>query len=58
MGGEETWGVGVYAIHKALEQVPNADATKRLALVDVDWSRLRAVDLYAALNSFVPKGGR
>ena len=30
--------------------------TNRLALVNCDWSELRAVDIFATLQSFVPKG--
>jgi hypothetical protein len=28
-----------------------------LALVDLDWDKLRAVDIVAALRSFLPAGG-
>jgi hypothetical protein len=33
------------------------DATPRLAAVDLDWDHLRAVDVLAALRSFLPQGG-
>jgi hypothetical protein len=40
------------------EQVPVMDdATKRLAIVNLDWDHVRAVDLFALLASFVPEGG-
>ncbi len=32
-------------------------AACRLALVDLDWDKLRAVDIVAALRSFLPAGG-
>ena len=32
-------------------------ASCRLALVDLDWDKLRAVDIFAALRSFLPAGG-
>lgn len=31
---------------------------RRVALVDLDWSRVRAVDIFAVLKSFLPEGGR
>ena len=33
------------------------DATRRCAIVNLDWERVRAVDLYAVLRSFLPTGG-
>lgn len=33
------------------------DATRRLAVVDLDWEHVRAVDILVALRSFLPKGG-
>ncbi|KAG8383325.1 hypothetical protein BUALT_Bualt04G0000800 [Buddleja alternifolia] len=32
--------------------------TRRLAIVNLDWSQVRAVDLYVLLCSFLPKGGQ
>ncbi|XP_068657127.1 pre-rRNA-processing protein esf1 [Aristolochia californica] len=32
--------------------------THRLALVNMDWSHVKAVDLYVLLSSFLPKGGQ
>ena len=41
-----------------LPQIPLLpDATPRLAAVDLDWGHVRAVDIFAVLRSFVPKGG-
>jgi hypothetical protein len=34
-----------------------ADATSRFALMDVDWERVKAVDLLVVLRSFAPSGG-
>ncbi|XP_057765299.1 pre-rRNA-processing protein esf1-like [Salvia miltiorrhiza] len=39
--------------------VPEIDSeTRRLAVVNLDWSQVRAVDLYVLLTSFLPKGGQ
>lgn len=62
-GGEEVWGVGAYAgslygVTKHEENIPGIEEeTHRLAIVDMDWDRVKAVDLFAALHSFVPKRG-
>ncbi|CAM8958796.1 unnamed protein product [Rhodiola kirilowii] len=41
------------------EEVPEIDQeTSRLAAVNLDWHHIKAVDLYALLNSFLPDGGR
>lgn len=39
------------------EEVPTSEATPRLALVDLEWDRMRAVDILAVLRSFLPPGG-
>jgi hypothetical protein len=53
----EDWGVGAYAANPN-EDVPMLpDATKRLACVDLDWEHIKAVDILAVLQSFVPDGG-
>lgn len=31
--------------------------SRRLAVVDLDWDHVRAVDIHAALRSFLPAGG-
>jgi hypothetical protein len=36
---------------------PRGDESKRLAIVNVDWQRLKAADLYQVLSSFVPSAG-
>lgn len=62
-GGEEVWGVGAYAgslygVTKHEENIPDIEEeTHRLAVVDMDWDRVKAMDLFAALHSFVPKRG-
>ncbi|KAJ8545715.1 hypothetical protein K7X08_018298 [Anisodus acutangulus] len=41
------------------EDVPDIDKeTKRLAVVNMDWGRVKAVDLYLLMSSFLPKGGQ
>ncbi|EQC32151.1 hypothetical protein SDRG_10346 [Saprolegnia diclina VS20] len=45
------------ATHEPAEDIPMGDETKRFAIMNCDWSRMRAVDLYALFESFVPAGG-
>ncbi|KAL6530163.1 hypothetical protein OROHE_014516 [Orobanche hederae] len=41
------------------DNVPEIDTeTQRLAVVNLDWSQVRAVDLYVLLSSLLPKGGQ
>ncbi|KAG9439062.1 hypothetical protein H6P81_019227 [Aristolochia fimbriata] len=41
------------------EHVPLIEQeTRRLAIVNMDWSHVKAVDLYVLLSSFLPKGGQ
>lgn len=41
------------------EKVPRTGTeTRRLALVNMDWDHIRAVDILAVINSFLPKGGQ
>lgn len=40
------------------ENVPEIEnETRRLAVVNMDWNQVKAVDLYVLLSSFLPKGG-
>lgn len=41
-----------------LESIPRGKATKRLAVIGLDWSVTRAVDILASLGSFCPRGKR
>ncbi|KAK9165072.1 hypothetical protein Scep_000263 [Stephania cephalantha] len=42
-----------------VENVPVIEKeTKRLAIVNMDWSQVRAIDLYVLLTSFLPKDGQ
>ena len=36
------------------EDIPKGDATSRLAAVNLDWDNIRAVDILAVLQSFIP----
>ncbi|KAF2121089.1 hypothetical protein BDV96DRAFT_609315 [Lophiotrema nucula] len=38
--------------------VPTGDVTSRLAVVNMDWDNVRAADLMAVANSFIPATGR
>lgn len=38
------------------EDVPRGRATRKLAVLGLDWSTTRAVDIYASLSSFCPAG--
>lgn len=41
------------------ENVPEIEEeTHRLAVVNMDWNQVKAVDLYVLLSSFLPKGGQ
>lgn len=44
--------------NEELEDIPRGKATKRLAVVGLDWSVTRAVDIMASLGSFCPTGKR
>ncbi|PIA26756.1 hypothetical protein AQUCO_08900010v1 [Aquilegia coerulea] len=40
------------------EKIPEIDKeTHRLAIVNMDWSQIRADDLYVVMSSFLPEGG-
>jgi hypothetical protein len=39
-------------------EVPTGEATSRLAAVNMDWDNIRAADIMAVANSFVPADGR
>lgn len=41
------------------EEVPTLDhETRRLAVVNMDWNQIKAVDLLVCMNCFLPKGGQ
>lgn len=44
--------------NEELEHIPRGNATKRLAIIGLDWSVTRAVDILASLGSFCPTGKR
>ena len=43
---------------EVMEDIPRGQATKRLAVMGLDWSTTRAVDIFASLDSFCPPGKR
>ena len=49
---EQEWGVGAMAANPD-ETIPESDETNRLAIVDLDWDKIRAVDILAVLRSFL-----
>ncbi|GAX82620.1 hypothetical protein CEUSTIGMA_g10046.t1 [Chlamydomonas eustigma] len=49
------WGVGAMAANPE-EKIPLMDETKRIAIVDLDWDHVKAVDILAVLRSFAPTG--
>ena len=40
------------------DSIPTGDVSSRLAVVNLDWDNIRAVDLMAVFSSFVPGNGR
>lgn len=40
------------------QEIPQGDETKTIAVVNLDWDNVRAVDLMATFSSFVPSRGR
>jgi hypothetical protein len=56
---ESEWGVGAAAGRPQDDKTLIAvdAATRRLAAVDLEWSNMRAVDIFAVLQSFVGGGG-
>ncbi len=48
--------MGALAANPA-ERIPEGDETARLALLDLDWDHVRAVDILAVLRSFLAKAG-
>jgi NUC153 domain len=51
---EEEIGDGDFETAIVEEDIPKGDATSRLAAVNLDWDNIRAVDILAVLQSFIP----
>lgn len=51
--GDYDWGAGQWAVNPD-EEIQSMDSTHRLAVVDMDWSKVTAVELLAAFRSFTP----
>lgn len=49
------WGVGAMAANPD-EAIPVSHETRRLAVVDLDWDRIKAVDILVVLRSFAGQG--
>eukprot|EP00798_Chlamydomonas_sp_ICE-L_P030470 gene30470-35481_t len=54
---ESEWGAGAMAANPN-EEIPTTEETRRIAIVDIDWEHVTAVDMYAVLNSFKPLDGQ
>ena len=52
------WGIGAAAGNPEADETLTEveDATARLAVVDLDWHKMRAVDVFSVLRSFLGKG--
>lgn len=59
--GEESEDEAILAEETAgreqTESVPMGEVSHRLAVVNLDWDNIRAVDIMAVASSFAPKGG-
>lgn len=44
--------------HEQTEDVPMGEVSRRMAVVNLDWDNIRATDIMAVAQSFVPTGGR
>ena len=55
VGNLAEWGVGAMAANPD-EAIPVSDETRRLAVVDLDWDRIKAVDILVVLRSFAGQG--
>lgn len=47
---------GEFDGEEELEEIPRGKATRRLAVMGLDWSSTRAVDIFVSLDSFCPPG--
>ena len=57
--GEDSEEVfGILDQQEGEDGVPQGEVSSRLAVVNLDWDNIRAVDLVAVFSSFVPSGGR
>ena len=56
VGDLSEWGVGAMAANPD-EAIPEAEETSRLAVLDLDWERIRATDILVVLRSFLDKVG-
>lgn len=52
-----SWGIGAFAGNPD-EDVLECAPTKRIAVVDLDWENIRAVDILHIMRSFLPSTGK
>eukprot|EP00743_Colponemidia_sp_Colp-15_P005405 GILK01005810.1.p1 GENE.GILK01005810.1~~GILK01005810.1.p1 ORF type:complete len:778 (-),score=263.36 GILK01005810.1:116-2449(-) len=45
-------------LYQAEDDIPTGEETKRLAVMNCDWDKVKAVDLFTVLQSFVPMGSK
>ncbi|KAI0393489.1 hypothetical protein F5Y17DRAFT_306402 [Xylariaceae sp. FL0594] len=57
-GAEVAQSASMQRIHDEQAEVETGDITRRIAVVNLDWDNIKAVDLMALFTSFVPQGGR
>ncbi|KAG8527431.1 uncharacterized protein KY384_007583 [Bacidia gigantensis] len=53
---EEIFGILQQQDAQGNDQIPDGEISRRLAVVNLDWDNVRAADLMAVLNSFIPSG--
>lgn len=47
------WGAGYWAANP-LEKIDTIKATRRIAIVDLDWTNIKALDIFVLCSSIIP----
>eukprot|EP00039_Didymoeca_costata_P010935 m.149252 g.149252 ORF g.149252 m.149252 type:complete len:630 (+) comp15009_c0_seq2:204-2093(+) len=55
--GMDVWGGGYAEAHEKVPMMEESEFTKRLAVCNLDWTKLHAKDLFVLANSFKPASG-